>query len=558
MGSVSSSSKTRKMRRSTAGSRKRRPHFSISSEKTCVSELNSRPRDPAALSSNLNDPVYSGVDHHISADATVTYKRFLHDFPEYKLTWILDSLRRTDYDRLIDTGETYVDYMGAAIYPESLIRVHVDFLSRNVLGNTHSTSNSSRLSASCADEARAAVLSFFRASPAEYTVIFTPNASGALKLVGEAYPFTDESRYVLACDSHNSVHGIRKFAERYGAGVHYIPSTPKGGFDVTTAHRLLFQHQPNSPDAAPCLFVMTAQSNISNTKSPLSITQYATALGFHTVLDAAALAPNSDISLTDYPVDAIAVSFYKMFGFPTGVGALIAKKSFLRKLRRPWFAGGNIEVVQVPGTIVTLSPELHEQFEDGTINFLSLLAVWDGLRFLSAYMPFLPLRLSSLLHYLASSLSELRHDNTDTPVVRILSALPSRRLTSVGAQSDVGSILSFIFLTPSGEMIPNSFIAHAASRMGISLRTGCMCNPGGAAALLGIEGAMQELYDGVTLADFERAVGRELGVVRVSLGLASNFQDVWNVIRFARVIAQEEGRKALWAGWVDISVTGAE
>jgi hypothetical protein len=52
-----------------------------------------------------------------------------------------------------------------------------------------------------------------------------------------------------------------------------------------------------------------------------------------------------------------------MFGYPTGVGALIAKKSFLAKLRRPWFAGGNVDVVQVPGTIVTMSHELHEQFE---------------------------------------------------------------------------------------------------------------------------------------------------------------------------------------------------
>lgn len=60
---------------------------------------------------------------------------------EYRLTWILDTLRRTDYDRLENTGETYVDFMGGALYPESLIRVHTDFLSRSVLGNTHSVSN---------------------------------------------------------------------------------------------------------------------------------------------------------------------------------------------------------------------------------------------------------------------------------------------------------------------------------------------------------------------------------------------------------------------------------
>lgn len=92
--------------------------------------------------------------------------------------------------------------------------------------------------------------------------------------------------------------------------------------------------------------------------------EYASSLGYHILLDAAALAPSSSFSLSDYPqVDAMAVSFYKMFGFPTGVGALIVKESFLAQLNRPWFAGGNVDVVQVPGTLVTRSYEIHEQFE---------------------------------------------------------------------------------------------------------------------------------------------------------------------------------------------------
>jgi len=59
----------------------------------------------------------------------------------------------------------------------------------------------------------------------------------------------------------------------------------------------------------------------------------------------------------------MAVSFYKMFGFPTGVGALVVKKSFLAHLRRPWFAGGTVDLVQVPGDIITRASIPHEQFE---------------------------------------------------------------------------------------------------------------------------------------------------------------------------------------------------
>ncbi|KAJ7189005.1 PLP-dependent transferase [Mycena filopes] len=498
---------------------------------------------------------YAPTQDNISDAASTAYQEFLNSFPEYRNTWILDTLRRSDYTRLETTRETYVDYMGGAIYPESLIRVHTEFLNRSILGNTHSVSNSSKLSLKCADQARAAVLAFFQAPSDQYTVIFTPNATGALKLVGESYPFVGGSNYVLSCDSHNSIHGIREYAAYRGARVCYIPPTSTGGFEPSTAKNILLRNRPRAKASAPCLFALTGQSNISNTKSSLSIIEYATSLGYHTLLDAAALAATSTISLSDFPVDAMAVSFYKMFGFPTGVGALVVKRSFLTQLKRPWFAGGNVDVVQVPGSIVTRSPELHEQFEDGTINYLTLPAVTDGLRFLTAYLPFLPLRLSCLMHYLVSSLSKLRHD-TGTPAVRILSATPSRRLKSIGDQSDTGSIISLIFLDPRGEMIPNSFVEYAASKLSISLRTGCMCNPGGAAAILGIEEDMQRLYEGATLKDFERTVGHELGVVRVSLGLASNFQDAWTVVRFAGLIAAEKTRSVLWDYYMEDSGIG--
>jgi hypothetical protein len=85
---------------------------------------------------------------------------------------------------------------------------------------------------------------------------------------------------------------------------------------------------------------------------------------------------------------------------------------------------------------------------------MMLPAVTDGLRFLSAYLPFLPLRLSCLTHYLTTSLSCLRHDSTGTPVVKILSKFPSRRLKSVGEQGDSGSTISLVFLSASIQLPP--------------------------------------------------------------------------------------------------------
>ena len=96
-------------------------------------------------------------------------------------------------------------------------------------------SHSSQKSAECAKKARSSVLAFFDAPATEYTVIFTSNATGAMRLVGEAFPFVKDSSYVLGTDSHNSVNGIRQFALTKGAQTAYIASTSQGGMDESEA-----------------------------------------------------------------------------------------------------------------------------------------------------------------------------------------------------------------------------------------------------------------------------------------------------------------------------------
>lgn len=61
-------------------------------------------------------------------------------YPEYKLTWPIDTLRKREYERLKQTDEVYMDYMGASLYPEGLVRSNSTFLCQAILGNTHSFS----------------------------------------------------------------------------------------------------------------------------------------------------------------------------------------------------------------------------------------------------------------------------------------------------------------------------------------------------------------------------------------------------------------------------------
>ncbi|KAI9456962.1 hypothetical protein BJY52DRAFT_1379223 [Lactarius psammicola] len=98
---------------------------------------------------------------------------------------------------------------------------------------------------------------------------------------------------------------------------------------------------------------------------PLAVLAHAAMRGFTTLLDAAALAPTTPIDLTSTPVNAVAVSFYKMFGFPTGIGALVLAPGIGAWLRekRPWFAGGTVDVVQVPGLAVGRTAAIDKAFE---------------------------------------------------------------------------------------------------------------------------------------------------------------------------------------------------
>ena len=137
------------------------------------------------------------------------YADFVQKYPTYDKTHDIDELRDRDYARLDRTGQIYLDYTGGGLYADSQMRLHQQVLAEHVLGNPHSSNPTSLAATRLIESTRATVLQFFNANPAEYTVIFTQNASGALKLVGESYPFEPGSRYLLTFDNHNSVNGIR-------------------------------------------------------------------------------------------------------------------------------------------------------------------------------------------------------------------------------------------------------------------------------------------------------------------------------------------------------------
>ncbi len=298
--------------------------------------------------------------------------------PRYADTAVLDELRRSDFARLDAGGHVYLDYTGAGLHADSQLSEHLGLLRTRVFGNPHSVNPTSIAMTELVERARAAVLEFFRASPEEYVAIFTPNATGALRLVGEAYPFRPGDRFLLSFDNHNSVNGIREFARARGAETTYVPSEPP---ELRVDESLLPRYLTEVSGDHHNLFAYPAQSNFSGVQHPLDWTEQAHAQGWDVLLDAAAYVPTNRLDLSRWHPDFVALSFYKMFGWPTGVGALLGRREALAKLERPWFSGGTIVAAFVQREWHQSAPGAAH-FEDGTVNFLNLPAVEIGLRLL--------------------------------------------------------------------------------------------------------------------------------------------------------------------------------
>ena len=92
--------------------------------------------------------------------------------------------------------------------------------------------------------------------------------------------------------------------------------------------------------------------------------------------------PTNHLDLARWKPDFVDVSFYKMFGFPTGVGALLVRKEKLPLFHRAAFFGGTVEFVGV-GMQTHVLKEDHAGFEDGTVDYLGIPGVEIGLRFIN-------------------------------------------------------------------------------------------------------------------------------------------------------------------------------
>jgi selenocysteine lyase/cysteine desulfurase len=486
-----------------------------------------------------------------TADAVVEAEAaFLHRYPEFDPSGAFAVLRHEEYGRLDAEQEVYLDYTGGGLHAASQITAHAELLRSQVFGNPHSNNPTSLAATTYVDDARRAVCEFFNAPMDDYWCIFTANASAALRLVGEAYRFVPRSTFALTVDNHNSVNGIREFARAKGARVSYVPITAPDLRIDRLAVSAALRHRD---DSAPNLLAFPAQSNFSGVQHDLDLVREAQALGWHVLVDIAAFAPTNRFDVATVRPDFAVLSLYKMFGYPTGIGCLLMRRDRYDDLARPWFAGGTITIASVGGD----GHYLHRSesgFEDGTVDYLNVPAVITGLRHLERIgRDAVHRRVSCLTDWLLDELTGLRH-RSGRPLVRIHGPV-----TTDGR----GGTIAFTVYDRDGAVIDDRRVEKLANRAHISLRTGCFCNPGASETAHRLTPEqLRPLFGRSEPATYPELrdrllgdLGRFVSAIRVSVGLATNFADVFALICFLRRFVDRSADEITPVGREDVCLS---
>ncbi|CAH1176408.1 unnamed protein product [Phaedon cochleariae] len=427
--------------------------------------------------------------------------------------------------KILDT--CYLDHAGATLYSEKQIQNVMADLSANVYGNPHSLHISSKSTEEAIDIIRYEILQHFNTNNEEYSIVFTSGATAALKIIAECFNYGSKSKGTLVYleNNHTSALGMRSYAEN--------------AKEISTerAYELMINEPKKYPDKNDLnnIFVYPAESNFCGTKFPLewikcikegALNEFVQtkSQNWYVVLDAPCYVASNVLDLSRYKPDFVTISFYKMFGYPTGLGALLVKKTSEELLTKKYFGGGTLQMVLSSQNVIVPRKVLHERFEDGTLPFLSVLAVKQGfetLKRLNLNFDSISQHTFSLARYVYRKLCTLHHGNEKPAVILY-------HETKFENRDIQGGIVNFNLIRSNGSYIGFTEVLHMANLYGIHLRNGCHCNPGACQRFLKLKPSdiVKNFELGHVCGDTNDLIdGIPTGTIRVSFGYMSSKKD---------------------------------
>ncbi|CAF4811834.1 unnamed protein product [Pieris macdunnoughi] len=462
-----------------------------------------------------------------------------------------------NYDQMVDISKEfcrlrercYLENAGAALYPASLLqKINEDF-TNNVYMNPHSD----KYTKDCIEQIRCLILKHFNTDPSNYTVIFTSGTTQSLKLVIESFQFSSEEvelnqgSFVYLRDNHTSVIGLREIAKEKSVNVVHISREEflKSIKNSVTSLNASSDRKGNSLLAYP------AQNNFNGYKYPLDcidrikngcLNSYlkkqlcGTSCNWYILIDAASYVSTNKLDLSETQPDFVCLSFYKIFGYPTGLGALIVKNKSIPILsEKKYFGGGTVDIVLSSEDFHIKRETICERYEDGTVSFLSILALKHCFDTLYSLIPKIVNNdvMETISHhtfYLAqdfyNQLKKLTHENGNKAGHLYMDS----DFTDISKQ---GSIVTFNLKRKNGVFVGYAEFQHMADLFNISVRTGCFCNSGTCQRHLNVSNkSMKAMYNAGHKCgdDIDLLKGKPTGAIRVSFGYYNTFRDVDKLI----------------------------
>ena len=449
---------------------------------------------------------------------------------------------------------------------------------------------------------RAETLALLHADPREYCCVLTSGATAALRLVAESFPFGQPgARLCFPLESHTSVLGLRPLAEGRGAqcdvvrvaraGSRWRLERELGGVDLPkgapgvepgpapragrgaevgqTGGCATATGVAHPPQLGPGLFCSSAECNFAGgrldpalgtaVRSGAEVDGLPLSERWWWLLDAAkACGGGRPPDLAAHPADFVALSFYKIFGWPTGLGALVLRREALHLLLRyrAGFGGGAVAtVLPVSGAFRRRSGVAG--LEDGTPAFLEAEGALEGFQLLrrmggaqavEAHCAALGERLRRGLAALVLPSGEPACQLYGPPgLLRALNrggdASSNKPMWAEGPDEEgyhgVGSGATFNLRRLGGAWVGYAEVKRACARSGFRVRTGCMCNPGACMRALGLSEAdlVRNAEAGKVCGDEQDLLeGRPTGAVRASLGFYNTEEEVDAFVGFLQEV----------------------
>ncbi|KAG6428702.1 hypothetical protein SASPL_112958 [Salvia splendens] len=393
-------------------------------------------------------------------------------------------------------GRVSLDYIGHGLFSYAQAETHerfFDFAYGGVETELHAA-------------AKRRVMKYMNLSEEDYAIVFTANQSSAFSLLAQSYPFESHQNLVTVYD-HDS-EALKPMTDAAGKW-HQSATFSWPGLRVNSRKlRKILRSKKGG------LLAFPLQSKVSGARYSYQWMNLARENGWHVLLDASALAAKEmeTLGLSLFHPDFIICSFFKIFGKnPSGFCCLAVKKSSASVLKRPSTNMGIVNLVPEPkavdGTNSTTNDEVIEFGGLDDADELGLIGISRRVR--------------CLVNWVVNALQSLRHPGDQ--------GLPLVEVYGPGVRVDRGAAVAFNVCDWKGERVDPVLVQKLADRTNISLGIGFLNN----------------IWKKKRKSQEDCGVG--LGVVSASLGMLSDFQDVYRLWAFvARFLDADFVEKEKW------------